>query len=104
MPAHWLSEARTWFDIWEPAGDDPDDYTVRGRVPGAIRMANGSEALKFGTAVSVGMVVVTMRHGVHLKATWKLITLDGRSLQIAAYADPDGHRRWCEVLCTEIYA
>ena len=84
----WLREARTWFDIQQPIGLAGDGYETVVRVPGSIRAAGGNELLRFGATSSAGQYVVTLRHRTDLKADWRFLGPNGRTLQIASFGDP----------------
>lgn len=97
-------DLRAELTLQRPNGED-GSYADVETVWANIRLASGSETLRFGAALSVQAYVVTIYFRTDVQASWLLTNQTvspNRSLQIASFGDPDGEQNVLQLLCLEV--
>ena len=95
--------ARHRFTWQRPDSSSATGFTSVVTVPGTLRFASGSEAVRFGSPTATVQHVIEMRFRDDIRADWHAVDADtNRTFQVVAYGDPTDRRRELHVFCSEI--
>jgi head-tail adaptor len=91
------------FAWQEPDSSAADGYARVATLPGALRVASGSESIRFGAPTAVVNHVIEMRYRRDIRPSWRAVeTVSGRVFHVVHPVDVDDRQRQLDVFCTEI--